>query len=228
MPTTLVGLVLFVVLLVPGFTYTLIRERVAPDRRHSIFRETISIAFVSIVSEAAAVALFIAVSTLVSIWRIDFDALVRQPEPYFQVNYRQIILTCALLVVGATVMTSVAALPWTSRSIRALRAVRAVLGERADEPFFSAWTKIFVGQPDAYVHVGCNLDDGSFISGYLDSWTRSSEDLPDRDLTLIGDIKYRAPGDAVVEKCGSVSGAVISARRIVSLMVTYVKDPDGS
>lgn len=40
MPTTLTGLLLFVVLLLPGISYVAIRERGTPRQARSAFRET--------------------------------------------------------------------------------------------------------------------------------------------------------------------------------------------
>ncbi|MFD2355366.1 DUF6338 family protein [Nonomuraea ferruginea] len=45
MPTTLSGLLLLVVLLLPGLTYVTVWERRAPNRHVSAFRETSAVIF---------------------------------------------------------------------------------------------------------------------------------------------------------------------------------------
>ena len=47
-PSTILGLVLFIVLLVPGFAYVLRSERRIPVAQQSAFRETIRIVFASV------------------------------------------------------------------------------------------------------------------------------------------------------------------------------------
>jgi hypothetical protein len=46
-PSSLAGLLLFVVLLTPGRAYVLRYERVVPARSHTPFRETLRVVFVS-------------------------------------------------------------------------------------------------------------------------------------------------------------------------------------
>jgi Family of unknown function (DUF6338) len=58
MPTTLTGLLLFVVLLLPGFAYLVGKERNGTERQTSPFRETIAIVAASTTAELAVLALF--------------------------------------------------------------------------------------------------------------------------------------------------------------------------
>lgn len=52
MPTTLTSLLLFVVLLLPGFVYLTCKERHGTERHISTFRETVTIVTASIMSSA--------------------------------------------------------------------------------------------------------------------------------------------------------------------------------
>lgn len=56
MPTTLTGLLLFVVLLLPGFAYLVGKERNGTERRMSPFRETVAIVAASVTCELVVLA----------------------------------------------------------------------------------------------------------------------------------------------------------------------------
>lgn len=72
------------------------------------------------------------------------------------------------------------------------------------------------------MYVGCVLTDGSFVSGWLLSFSNHADDIADRDLTLSSPIKYRPAGsDTVVEQVG-VGSVVVAARQIVLMFVSYV------
>jgi hypothetical protein len=60
MPTTLTGLLIFVVLLLPGFAYLVGKERHGTERHTSPFRETIAVVAASVTSELAVLGVFAA------------------------------------------------------------------------------------------------------------------------------------------------------------------------
>lgn len=79
MPTTLTGVLLFVVLLLPGFAYQIGKERRGSERTTSVLRETATVVAVSVTSE-------IFVSAVTSwLWsrHVDFGRLVREPRKYW-------------------------------------------------------------------------------------------------------------------------------------------------
>ena len=63
-PTTLTGLLLFVVLLLPGFAYLVGKERHGTERSLSPFRETVAVVAASITSELIVLGLFAAIRAL--------------------------------------------------------------------------------------------------------------------------------------------------------------------
>jgi hypothetical protein len=71
------------------------------------------------------------------------------------------------------------------------------------------------------IHVGCLLDDGSYVEGELGSFSVVGDDVPDRDLVLTEPVSYRPPGADEVEPYGC-SAVCLSAARIVAAFVTYV------
>jgi hypothetical protein len=73
--------------------------------------------------------------------------------------------------------------------------------------------------------VGCTLEDGSYIEGRQASFNVSSDDSPDRDLVLVHPLKYRAPGATETHDL-PWGMACISARRIVTMLVSYPPAPE--
>ncbi|WP_229713525.1 DUF6338 family protein, partial [Streptomyces fuscichromogenes] len=86
----------------------------------------------------------------------------------------------------------------------------------------SAWWLLFHEHPDAVVHLGCVLTDGGYLAGRLHSFSRSPVENGDRELTLRGDITYRAPGDSTAAVLPLVNAVVISARQLAFVTVSYL------
>jgi len=82
MPTTLVGLLIFVVLLLPGFAYLVGKERHGPERRASPFRETVAIVAASIASELFVLVLFGLARLALPNALPDITELIRVPRAY--------------------------------------------------------------------------------------------------------------------------------------------------
>lgn len=223
MPTTALGLLLFIALLTPGFAYTLRREREAPERRLSVFRETVSIAFASILATAFVLGVFAGVRTAAPTVTPDVGTLIAAPRPYAVEHYRELFAWGFGLLAAATVIA------WTAGGQGALLLVRRLpgsnwlFGVQPHEPFLSAWGRAFLERPESRVYVGATQIDGSYVAGYLRSYSRASDDLPDRDLVLTGDITYRAAGDDEAVVLPNVGAVVLSARNMLVLTVSYVE-----
>lgn len=84
MPTTLTGLLLFVVLLLPGFAYLVGKERHGTERKASPFRETIAIVAASVTSEIFVLVLFGLIRWLWPSGTPDVVRLVRSPAIYVE------------------------------------------------------------------------------------------------------------------------------------------------
>ena len=89
----------------------------------------------------------------------------------------------------------------------------------------SAWWLAFHEHPGATIHVGCILHDGSSVAGILHSYSRVSAEHGDRDLTLRGEITYRAARSAAAAPLPQVNLVVLSARDIALLTVSHVRTP---
>jgi len=200
------GLLLLVVLLLPGLTYVMVRERVGAERRLSPFRETGGVVFGSVLAELAVLVLFAIVRSLWPAATPDIGRLMRDGTAYVRDDY----VLLGWWTVGLLLAAS------------ALAALVAVLAGRNQSPHaMSAWWVLFKNwYPEINAHVGCTLDDGSYVAGSQASFNTSSEDSPDRDLILSAPIQYRAAGhaEAILYPASAVC---IPARRIVALFVSY-------
>jgi hypothetical protein len=221
MPTTLTGLLLFVVLLLPGFAYLVGKERAGTERRASPFRETVAVVAASIAAE------LVVVLIVAPLWTryVDFDRLVREPGQYWSSSPALLAGWAVGLLLGATVLAS--ATTWPTVRHLPLR----VLPERMrNKPQFtyphpssvSGWWMLFEHyHRDRPKHVGLMLDDGSFVAGTQLSFNNDASDTPDRDIILVPPITYRAAGEDEARPYPT-SMVCVSARRIVAMFVSVV------
>jgi hypothetical protein len=223
MPTTLTGLLLFVVLLLPGFAYLVGKERNGTERHTSPFRETVAIVAASVASEITILILFAIVRSLRPSWTPDVGALVRGGSVYFRHHYREFAIwgtAMLLLSVGlayAATMPSVRRLPQKIWLIKKLPLAKPY----PHDSTVSAWWLLFERWAQDYeVDIGCALDDGSYIRGNLATFNNSADDAPDRELVLMEPIRYRAPGRRAAQDYPA-SAVCVSASRIVAMFVNY-------
>lgn len=218
MPTTLTGLLLFVVLLMPGFAYLVGKERSGVERKMTAFRETVSIVTASIVSESVILAIFAVIRVVRPSIGPPVGRLPEQGASYLIAHYTEFAPWGAGLLLAATVLAYIASLP-------SLRLLLPFQCQYPHESTASAWWKLFQQwYPDDAKHIGCILDDGSYVEGRLASFNRSGDDLPDRDLILMSPLKYRPPDSD--ETSDYPAGALcVSASRIVVMFVSYLNEP---
>ncbi|KPC86244.1 hypothetical protein ADL35_12210 [Streptomyces sp. NRRL WC-3753] len=207
MPSTFTGLVLLVVALLPGLAYTAVRERGRSERRVSVFRETGAMVFASAVSDLTVLGVFAVVRTVWPSATPDTGRLVREGGGYAQAHYAQLALWGVGLLAVACVLAAVAG-RWAPG--------------RPHPAVMSAWWVLFEHwHPGKRDHLGCLLEDGSYIEGVRASFNTSSEDSPDRDLVLVQPIRYRPPGAAEARPYDA-DAVCVSARRIVAMFVSYL------
>lgn len=220
MPTTLTGLLLFVVILLPGITYVAIRERKTPEQRRSAFRETAAVATVSIAANAAALTLFSLVHTLWPDATPEVDRAVQDMDVYFRDNYAEVTLWSVAILAAAIVIAAVA----------------AVVAGKVRNPHpaeMSSWWLLFDDWPrrmnkrmerkDIYARAACYLNDGSMVEGTVQDFNRLTDETPDRDLILVRPIKrLGADGNPVNVKSHAAS---ISARDIRTMLLYYESPP---
>lgn len=212
MPTSLIGFVLFLILLTPGLVFFTVRDRRVPQRDLSAFRETGAVLLASVVCDTFTIALFGVGRVLLPRHTLDVGALARNTDSYLRENFLEIWWWgLALLAVAsflAFVLARFGGLNWGSSPIT----------------FVSAWHRLFADIDDAEIHCGCQLDDGSWVSGYLGSYSTEVTETVDRDLVLLAPIAVRTREEEAQSR--AISAVVISARRLVRLEVSYL--PIGS
>jgi uncharacterized protein DUF6338 len=213
-PTTLTGVLLFVVLLLPGFAYAVGRERAAVERKLPALRETASIVAASITFE------LVVLLVLWPAWSraIDFNALNRSPGKYWQQHP-------ALLAVWGLGMLGLAALiAYTAAKPNLRRRLSKIMGEYPHPSATSAWWVVFRKWTPSggTVTVGCYLEDGSYLAGHLKSFSNAADDTADRDLILTAPIFYRrCPNDLLHQL--DAGAIVVSGRRILFMTAKHWK-----
>lgn len=214
MPSTLLGLAIFVICLAPGLAFIMARQRVAPQQTVSALRETAQLVCVSLVADVAVLAVFGVVRSVWPEHTPDVGRLVRQPGEYLRESYVSVAWWTVGLLAAATLLT------WVAGSGRLLRLVR-LPASAPHESATSAWWLLFQDKPGRRVHLGCVLDDGSYVSGWLASYNTSINESGDRDLTLAAPIRFRAKGAREATELADTSAVIISARTVALLFVSY-------
>src|SRR5690349_3910353 len=87
MPTTLTGLLIFVVLLLPGFAYLVGKERHGTERHTSPFRETVAVVAASVTSEVVVLAGFAVLRWQLPSLTPDVGALIQHGSTYAADHY---------------------------------------------------------------------------------------------------------------------------------------------
>lgn len=225
LPSTILGLVLLIVVLLPGAAHIKVRQLRWPERDVSPLWETLRLLTISVVADALALALFGLCRVYAPGSTPDVGALVREPGPYARMHYVSLLWwSLALLLVA------VCGAAWcgTERAAR-LAARLPVVGRyvpKEEHPSrVSAWWQAFNEWPEARVQVGCLLEDGAYWSGWLRSYSNRVSDDAERELVLGGPLFYRPPGAAEEAELPDTGAVILSARRITAVTVTYVVPP---
>lgn len=209
MPSTLSGLLLFVALMLPGFAYLVVKERAGTERRTSPFRETVAVVAASVAAELVA---FFG-SAVLWVELIDVKRLVASPDSYWRAEPLLLAGWAVSLLALATVLAAAAAWPWIRTRLP---------GDYPHDSTVSAWWMIFAKfDKDADKRVACELDDGSYVEGNLVSYNNNADDIEDRDIILDGPILFRPAGPQQSAEPYDAHVVCISARRIVTMFVTY-------
>jgi hypothetical protein len=225
-PSDLTGLLLFAVLLLPGFAYNSVRARRRPIRQLTSLQETVIIVLASLVALLVTGIVFAVIRALLPGVTPDIRALLFSTRHYLRAHYVRtawwVIAFMAAAIGGAIAVAGIQSSERVGRG-RYLR----WLGAPPDPSTQSGWWIAFTsGPPEPHrVHVGCTLDDGSYVSGWLKSFSQVAEDTADRDLVLRAPISVRPLGAATAQEVPRVQLMTISARHIVTTSVAYVRKP---
>ncbi|MFY1623568.1 DUF6338 family protein [Micromonospora sp. WMMD735] len=230
-PSSLLGLVLFVVLLAPGLVFVLRHEKAVPSGPRSAFRETLRVVFVSVASLSVTMALAAIVRWIMPEHTVNIRALVRNPVPFARGHHVQLAWWAFGLMVFATVLAWVAADPRLvrlSQNLESTAPLRWITGkEPTDITEVSTWWRAFFEQKktDGKTIVGVLQDNDSYVQGTLLSWSTGTVDYDKRELILTAPLIY-VTADGVTHEL-PVHMIVIAARNIVRLDVTHLL-PEGA
>jgi len=161
----------------------------------------------SVTSELAVPGWFAAGRAAFPSWTPDVGALIRHGGGTYATSHYRSLAALGLILLGAS--TGLAYLVTVPR-VRRVFAWVPVIGAYPHDSTVSGWWVLFEkwrmirkavpGRNDGKtrkikvtraVNVGCVLDDGSYVSGWLGSFNNSADDSPDRDLVLRAPRKFR-------------------------------------
>jgi len=241
-PSSLLGLVLFVIMLAPGLAYVLRHEQSVPAPDHSPFRESLRVIFVSVACFAVTLLLFAGLRWLLPDRTPDVRGLIRDPDGFVREHHVHLAWWAFALVAFATLLGATAADPRVvtiRRQVREAKVVGWLLGGQPSIRNTSAWryvltdrrleeeaklarAKVKPTNAKLRVFAGAQMADGSYIQGYVVSYDSQAPRDDQRELTL-ADAKI-LPVKGQLRPIGSAL-TVLSAGQIVRLDVTYVLQP---
>lgn len=226
MPTTFVGLLLFVLLLAPGLTYRAYRAPNVPVQKLSALRELGGVALRSTIFDTLALAAFGVFRLLFTGFTPDVGALVRDHSTYLQEHYLRtlwwavgaVAFACLLAVLVAVFVGSKNADTWRAHPRFSWMLPRGAVTE------VSAWQVVLGAHPSKDKHVGLMLDDGHYIDGFLWTFSADADETVARDIALQKS-RLREPGSSELKDMDGIDGVVVSARSIAAVTVSYLDPP---
>jgi hypothetical protein len=223
-PTTVSSVLLFLALLGPGYLYVRRIETLEARYKTSAFRETVAIVISSLIFIGLSVAIFTVARISVPSGTPDVGALVRNPGQYVVQRYELL----AAWVAGLFLLALLLAFVFSHPRLRGARVWRAnVLIAARGRPVMdarSSWSRLFATDPGTIVRVACELDDGSWIDGWLFDWNAQPEEDGDRTITLHAPLRVRAKGTAKTVHLVGTSYSIVASSRIVRLDVTHIEE----
>lgn len=228
MPSSITGLVIFVLLLAPGFVSLLISERGRVSGRElSVLRETATISLSSAAFDVIAWLLL-----AIAIWALPIHGpklndLAASDNLYLRSHW--VGTTGWLLLLVGT--ASLCAAAWAVvlnrtdrlRIVLARRPLVWMMPSNGGTEYVSAWWKLLIDpsmHPDLDRYVTCALNDGTSIAGWLYSASHEAEETADRELILEAPLVL-IDAKGVQEKLAT-GALTVSARSLKYLYVRYM------
>jgi Family of unknown function (DUF6338) len=213
MPDTFFALSVLILLLLPGVIFAVQIDNRRPTRDLSPLREIAAVAGVGALCDFLILLLFGVFRALFPRLTPDVGSIVRFGTAYIEPHYISVGWWVAGLLVASC------SLAYLLGRYRPGIAGRVASGNIA---FTSAWWELFHMNEDSFIYVGCELQDGSYIGGYLLRYSTEVSETPDRELALSAPISYRpagVPEDSELENVGAVT---VSAGQIKFMSVAYL------
>jgi Family of unknown function (DUF6338) len=216
MPDTFLGLAILIILFMPGVIFAIQADSRRPAHELSPLRELISIAGVGTICNVVVLLIFGLLRSLFPTITPNIGQMARAGSEYIRLHFVSVSWWAFGLFFGACILAWILGRFWPGV------AGRFVSGEIF---FTSAWWELFHKYPDRQVYIGCELNDGTYISGYLIRYSTESDETPHRELALAGPIIYRASGSDVSAVLQNVDAMSLRAGQMKYLTVTYLPLP---
>lgn len=218
MPTTLSGLLILMVLVVPGLTHYVQRRARSPQRTLSPLVETAALVTASAACYSVVIVIFAAIRTLIPDHSPDLRRLFLERVRYSAPRLGYLIGWAMAAMLLATLLAYLLG----GRVGPIGRVFRRFTPIIADA---SAWYHVFESGPDgSYVHVGCDMRDGAYVGGRPAWYSTEVDEKADRDLALAEPITFRPSGDAR-DRPLTVPRLIVSGRDVTRMLVSYIDAP---
>jgi len=229
-PSSLLGLVLFVVLLAPGLAYVLRHERIVPRRSYSTFRETLRVIFVSVACLTATAIVFAGLRLVFPRRTLNVHLLIQSPSDFARTQHVQLAWWGLGFVAVATALGALAADPRVVRWLHGVRDTkpgRWLTGaEDTQIRTVSAWYRLmhlYDADGAGPIAIGAQMDDGTYVEGQLYTFNVAPDEDEDRELVLSAPL-HLTTSDG--RRHGyAAQFTILSARHIARLDVTHL-DPE--
>jgi hypothetical protein len=215
MPDTLLALCVLLLLVIPGVVFAVQVDNRLPTRELSSLRELSSVVGVGTICDFIVLIIFGILRTSFPHQTPNVGAIVNSGSLYVKSHY---------ISVGwwaAGLLASSCGLAYVLGRYKPEIAGRVVSGNIR---FTSAWWELFNLYPESFVYVGCELQDGSYLSGHLLRYSTEVDETSDRELVLSAPISYRPSGEKAAAILENVGAVTISARQLKFLTVTYTDE----
>lgn len=222
MPTSIVGVAVLVIFLVPGFLWLVQRRAVASQTTQTALVETASLVSVSVCTNIAVVAMFGAIRALFPTHTPDVGLVLRGNSAYEERNFAYLttwgfgLLTASCLIAARAGRRVPRRRPvsWATWRAKVLGGVPNPIHAQ------SAWERILDPPEGRRTRVECDLTDGSFLAGHLQWYATGVDETRDRDLVLGPPFSYWAEGKE--SELGEVDRVIISAASVRKLYVKWL------
>ena len=204
-PDNVVGLLLFVASLAPGYVYTIISERYEPRGDRSALMEAAGLVLVGALSSVVALLVLLIIAQATGF--LDLGRILEHGTDYLANEPIKVLVSLVAALLLALVFAVVAAL-WVHRkqepSLRPNRPVWLEVERKARE-----------GGNPAFVAI--QLRDGRVLEGFADAYSVVTAGDERRDFALQAPIYLRASVDAKRVKWGNTASVAVPDSEIVFL-----------
>lgn len=213
MPDTLFSLAILILLLLPGVVFVIQIDNKRPSRELSALRELTSIAAVGALCDFVVLVIFGIIRTLFPKATPDVGQIERVGFAYARLHFVTegwwitglLAASCGLAFLLGTFWPNVAG--------------KVASGNIS---FTSSWWELFHQHPEALHYVSCELQDGTYLAGYVWRYSSEPEEVSDREIILGAPIKVRPAGSGNESTLDNIAAVTIKASEMKYMTVSYM------